>query len=148
MPKDFGKPFYTPVVSRRNHQELYRQTLLTNIALGIKQTENKVTEPSNESYESLNPPGSVQIKPITKKLKHSDTLQINRILQGEDKSIAIHTNYIFGPVFDEKTVSRHLDLIKRGLYYSINLLKAPAKSYIDSRQIELKEDSSKIMRSF
>ena len=48
-------------------------------------------------------------------------------------------NYVFGPKVDDKLMKKHLQLILRGLNYSIKLLKPPPLSYVQSRQIMLKE---------
>jgi len=48
-------------------------------------------------------------------------------------------NYVFGPKVDEKVMKKHLQLILRGLNYSVKLLKPPPLSYVQSRQIMLKE---------
>jgi len=48
-------------------------------------------------------------------------------------------NYVFGPKVEEKLMKKHLQLIMRGLNYSVKLLKPPPLSYVQSRQIMLKE---------
>jgi len=48
-------------------------------------------------------------------------------------------NYVFGPKVEDKIMKKHLQLILRGLNYSIKLLKPPPLSYVQSRQIMLKE---------
>jgi len=52
-------------------------------------------------------------------------------------------NLVFGPKIEEKIMKKHLQLILRGLNYSLKLLKPPPISYIQSRQIMLKELKSK-----
>jgi len=46
---------------------------------------------------------------------------------------------VFGGGHDAQSLKKHIHLIFRGLNYSINLLKAPPLSYIQSRQILLKD---------
>jgi len=52
-------------------------------------------------------------------------------------------NLVFGPKIEDKIMKKHLQLILRGLNYSLKLLKPPPMSYIQSRQIMLKELKSK-----
>ncbi len=52
--------------------------------------------------------------------------------------------FMFGKVYDHKAYLKHIELIKKGLVYSVHLLKGPSSSYLESRQIELKfPDKSK-----
>ena len=46
---------------------------------------------------------------------------------------------VFGPNVDDQNITKHASLVTRGLNYSMKLLKPPPLSYINSKQVTVKE---------
>ena len=55
---------------------------------------------------------------------------------------------VLSPNVDTEVLKKHVDLILRGLNYSLNLLKPPPTSYIHSKQITLRELKSKLFECY
>jgi len=137
--------FYTPKMTKKKGN-LYKLSIMQNAAkcttegsqpstvTNAKFEERKVEvtrkllEEHKEETKSANllkTSGSFQQKDVVEKAKEDATLALKSL--------------VFGPKVDDKILKKHLMLILRGLNYSLKLLKAPPMSYIQSRQIMLKE---------
>jgi len=101
----------------------------------IAKIRNTLTETLKEQKEQVGDvtrSKTANLKDIMKENKTSDT-DMTKVIYFSAKKL------LFGPGIDEKTLHRHVTLILRGLNYSLKLLKGPPLSYIESRQIVLKE---------
>ena len=110
-----------------------------------KQEENKQTDIlriRNALTETLKEQVTIQ-RSNSETLKQTFTTQSVRDTLTSKLSLLetpfIVSKLVFGPGVDEKILQRHMMLAMRGLNYSIKLLKSPPMSYIESRQIVLKE---------
>lgn len=160
---EFPKPpekFYTPVIGKKK-MDLYKFTIIQN-ASKYTETQETIEEKSIEETKQ-----SVEISRIRNVLaetiketikeqgevQRSKTESIKQILAeglGKDTINSNNGNtplsvksLVFGPNVDGKTLQRHVTLILRGLNYSVKLLKGPPMSYIETRQIVLKDLKSK-----
>lgn len=146
--------FYTPKMTKKKGN-LYKLSIMQNATKCTTETsqpstvtnakfeERKVeisrrlleeTREESKSASMLRTSGSFVQKEIVEKPKDEGTLALKSL--------------VFGPKVDDKILKKHLMLILRGLNYSLKLLKAPPMSYIQSRQIMLKELKSKHFFSF
>lgn len=154
---EFPKPpekFYTPVIGKKK-MDLYKFTIIQN-ASKYTETQETIEEKSIEETKQ-----SVEISRIRNALvetikeqvevQRSKTESIKQILSeglGKDSENNGNTplsvkSLVFGPNVDGKILQRHVTLVLRGLNYSVKLLKGPPMSYIETRQIVLKELKSK-----
>lgn len=150
--------FYTPVIGKKK-MDLYKFTILQNASkfadntqegdVGNESEEIKqedVMRVRNALAETLNEQMSIQrtksdsIKQILAADSTDSLVEMKNNMQATTFSAK---NFIFGSTVDEKILQRHIKLILRGLNYSLKLLKGPPLTYIESRQIILKELKSK-----
>mgnify|MGYP006976767659 FL=1 len=146
--KSIEKPaFHTPVVSRRR-VDLYKVSILSKFAkpsAEAEKDEEKKNIPNQSNKESEQNDKTRDI--VHKSLKHCDSAHFLTSDITKDKSPSNPVFNIrklaFSPNVDIKLLKKHCSLLLRGLNYSLNLLKGPPLSYIQSRQIVLKENKSK-----
>jgi len=169
----FHKPpekFYTPVIGKKK-MDLYKMSIIQNASKfseSPNQDQNSLTETKTEEFkqseinrirntltETLKEQKE-QVGDLTRS-KTANSSNIKQILESESvsdlnitkiettTSIFSPKNLVFGPNVDEKILQKHLNLMFRGLNYSLKLLKGPPMSYIESRQITLKELKSKLL---
>jgi len=164
----FQKPpekFYTPVIAKKK-MDLYKMSIIQNASKfsetpnqdqsaapeskpeEAKQSEisrirNALTESLKEQKEQVGDltrsktENGSNIKQI---LLESDSVSdLNSTKVESSTSIFSPKNLVFAPNVEEKLLQKHLNLMFRGLNYSLKLLKGPPMSYIESRQITLKE---------
>jgi Dullard-like phosphatase family protein len=139
----------TPKIARKKGN-LYKLTIIQNASKSSFEktqphtTTNVKSEEFKEDLDSKFSKALLKDKEEAKSagLKHSGSFQHLAVEEKEkvkvDSTIALK-NLVFGPKVDEKILKKHLLLIIRGLNYSLKLLKAPPMTYIQSRQIMLKE---------
>lgn len=146
--KSIEKPaFHTPVVSRRR-VDLYKVSILSKFAkpsAEAEKDEEKKNIPNQSNKESEQNDKTRDI--VHKSLKHCDSAHFLTSDITKDKSPSNPVFNIrklaFSPNVDIKLLKKHCSLLLRGLNYSLNLLKGPPLSYIQSRQIVLKENKKK-----
>lgn len=149
---------YTPVIGKKK-MDLYKLSIIQNASKFSNQVEkalddNKVEEVKQNDIAKIR-------NALTETLKEQKTQvgEVTRSKTANLKQIMAQDNssnlqlskdnteivffsarkLLFGPGIDDKTLHRHVTLILRGLNYSLKLLKGPPMSYIESRQITLKE---------
>ncbi len=139
--------YHTPVVSRRN-VNLYKVSILSNFSKGTVEVD-KDTEKKNSS--ELSPQAQQKTDntrdSLHRSLKHSDSAQFSTSNSKFDQSLSGQQDFdikklAFAPKVDMQALKKHCSLMMRGLNYSINLLKEPPLSYIQSRQIVLRDIKS------
>ena len=150
--KEKGKPadnYYTPKIAKKQGT-LYKLTILQNASKpSFEQAHPHTT--TNAKSEELKSDLSRRLAEVAKsnESKSASLKQVSSFqnLSSEDKPKAevafSGKNLVFGPRVDDKILKKHINLILRGLNYSLKLLKPPPMSYIQSRQIVLKELKSK-----
>ena len=153
--------FYTPVIGKKK-MDLYKMSIIQNAskfsetpnqdqsevkAEEAKQSEvNKIRNILSESLKEQ----KEQVGDFTRS-RTANSGGIRQILESDSgsdlnttktessTSIFCPKNLVFAPNVEEKLLQKHLNLMYRGLNYSLKLLKGPPISYIESRQITLKE---------
>jgi len=152
-----GEKYYTPVLGKKK-VDLYKLSIIQNASKFVEE-QTQAAEGSIESkQEETKQSGILRIRnTLTETLKEqtsmhrskSETLQLVSPTVSTTESLTpklglnetpfIMNKLVFGAAIDEKALQRHMMLAMRGLNYSIKLLKSPPLSYIESRQIVLKE---------
>lgn len=157
-PKKSHDKTYTPVIGKKK-LDLYKLSIIQNaskFAEPIEKTGNKteevkqsdLTKIRNTLTETLKEQKG-QIADVTR----SKTANLKSIMNDDPKDVHSQDiselnlfsarKLLFGPGVDDQTLNRHVKFILRGLNYSLKLLKGPPLSYIESRQIVLKDLKSK-----
>lgn len=141
--------YFTPKVTRKKGN-LYKLTIMQNASkVTIDAQPNTTTNVKSEEFKSdltkkLAEAAKEKEESKSALLKQYGSFQ-NIVMEDKTKSEATFSakSLVFGPKVDDKIMKKHLMLIMRGLNYSVKLLKPPPMSYIQSRQIMLKELKSK-----
>ena len=136
--------FHTPKVTRKKGN-LYKLTIIQNASKFTPEKGQPHTTTSVRS-EEFKRDFDAKINEATKEkeetksaiIKHVNSSQLLTEKSKIDSTFAVK-NLVFGPKVDDKIFKKHLMLIMRGLNYSLKLLKPPPMSYIQTRQIMLKE---------
>lgn len=150
--KEKGKPadnYYTPKIAKKQGT-LYKLTIMQNASKpAVEQIHPHTT--TNVKSEEMKSDLSRRLAEVAKsnETKSASLKQVSSYqnLAAEEKPKTEVTfsgkNLVFGPKVDDKILKKHINLVLRGLNYSLKLLKPPPMSYIQSRQIILKDLKSK-----
>lgn len=150
-----GDHYFTPKVARKKGN-LYKLTIMQNASKVNVDAQPHTT--SNAKSEEFKSDLSKKLQEASKEKEESKSALLlkqygsfqNLIVEDKSKTEATFSakSLVFGPKVDDKILKKHLMLIMRGLNYSIKLLKPPPMTYIQSRQIMLKELKSKHLNEF
>jgi len=151
----FEKPednTFTPKVSRKKGN-LYKLSIIQNASKFVPD-KNQPNTTINVKAEEVRSELS-KILDSTKTKEEPKTAQVSSgssFTQAFNESAKADStfsikNLVFGPKVDDKILKKHLMLTMRGLNYSLKLLKPPPMSYVQSRQIMLKELKKKNVKT-
>jgi CTD small phosphatase-like protein 2 len=144
----------TPVIGRKK-MDLYKLSIMQNVSK-FSETQNQQKEIQTQTHteevkhneinkvrntlvETLKNQGDIHRSQNTSIIHSDSASDLSSAFSKLDEKEFSFRKLVFGPNIDERTLQKHMMLVLRGLNYSIKLLKGPPISYIESRQIVLKE---------
>ncbi len=139
--------FHTPVIGKKK-ADLYKISILSQLTRksgdGSDSNENKpIGDSSNKDKLTTTP--DLFKSPSENKIKSEKTVSRSsfkvKTLKSKEGDFDLK-KLVFASNVDPILLKRHIELILRGLNYSLNLLKPPPTSYIQSKQINLREIKS------
>ena len=135
---------FTPNVPRRRQNNLYKVSLVNN--------STKVRKGSDEPNSEDKDKGKDEHQKVDK-VKSVSKMLINMTAKSQEKKLPLPikepevefdiARLVLAPNSNEQVLRKHTELIMKGLHYSVNLLKSPPLTYIQQKQISLRELKSK-----